>query len=761
MRSKHIRATKQFMLFVFALALSAPATVIWAQGPDETSQIATEVIAEGLDQPLFVTHAGDERLFALEKPGVIQIIQNGKILPTPFLDIRDLVVSDASEQGIFGLAFHPDYPTNGHFYVSYSSQQSDGAFVLARYERSETDPDQADPQSAAVLLDIEHRRDNHYGGMLAFGPDGYLYVSTGDGGGAYDPDGNGQNLETLLGKLLRLDVNGDEPYAIPADNPFVGVENAREEIWAYGLRNAWRFSFDQLTGDLYIADVGQERFEEVNLQPADSIGGENYGWPITEGSQCLPAGSGCDASGFILPIAEYPHADGENFLGCSVTGGYVYRGNPASLHYGTYFYSDYCTGTIWSLDQETDGEWQSAIALETSLTVSSFGVDFNGEIYLADLVGGQIHQLTLPDETPEPVAPSLQPAVIAAGGASCVATVSWIDVSDDSTVRWNGEDLPTTRTGPDSLSFTIDSHHIAEPGTAQVVVATRGSGIDESPPAPLEIVGGLIEGQAIANTWERTDYPVREGLVSRTWIWGPAGMFCATSEPYLDTPGGTRAVQYFDKARMEVNDPSGDSGSIWYVTNGLLVTEMITGQMQTGDAAFEPREPSAINLAGDLDDIAGPTYATFERLLDLEPHPTGSAIVQRIDRAGNITQDDTLAQYGVLAAMPAPDTGHTVAGPFWEFMTSSAEVWQNGALVNAQLFENPFYATGLPISEAYWTTVRVAGTQQDVLVQAFERRVLTYTPANEPGWQVELGNVGQHYYFWRYGEFPFPPSYGE
>jgi hypothetical protein len=254
---------------------------------------------------------------------------------------------------------------------------------------------------------------------------------------------------------------------------------------------------------------------------------------------------------------------------------------------------------------------------------------------------------------------------------------------------------------------------------------------------------------------------VREGLVSRTWMWGPSGLFCAASEPYLDAPGGTRAVQYFDKARMEVNNPSADSGSIWYVTNGLLVTEMITGKMQTGDTAFESREPSALNLAGDLDDIAGPTYVTFGRLLDLDAHPTGSTIVQRIDRAGNVSQDDALAKYGVLAATPVAETGHTVAGPFWDFMTSSANVWEDGALVTAQLFENPFYATGLPISEAYWTTVRVAGVEQDVLVHAFERRVLTYTPANDPGWQVELGNVGLHYYFWRYGEHPLSRTFME
>lgn len=716
-----------------------------------SAQITTEVVADGLDQPLFVTHAGDERLFVLEKPGIIRIVQDGQVLPTPFLDLSDTVVSDASEQGIFGLAFHPEYANNGRFYVSYSSESADGAYVLARYERSEDDPNRANPQSAVPLLQVEHRRDNHYGGMLAFGPDGYLYASTGDGGGAFDPDDNGQDPGTLLGKLLRLDVDGDEPYAIPEDNPFVGVKNARGEVWAYGLRNAWRFSFDQLTGDLFIADVGQERYEEINVQPAGSAGGENYGWPVMEGSECLPAGSACNSSEFTLPVAEYPHTDGEAFLGCSVTGGYVYRGNPASPHYGTYFYSDYCTGTIWALTNGMSGEWQSAVALETSLAVSSFGVDVNGEIYLTDLSGGQILRLVFPGVSP-PSVPSVQPAAIPAGSAPCVVTISWIDIQPNSTARWNGEDRPTIQTGPDSLSFTIDSHHISEPGTAQVSVATPGSGIDESPPASVEIVGGFIEGQAVANTWARTDYPVREGLVSRTWMWGPAGMFCATSEPYLDAPGGTRAVQYFDKARMEVNNPAGDPESIWYVTNGLLVTEMITGQMQTGDATFEPREPSAVNLAGDLDDMSGPTYATFGRLLDVEPHPAGAAITQRVNRAGDVTQDDTLAEYGVLAAASAAETGHTVAGPFWEFMTSSADVWEDGALINAPLFENPFYATGLPISEAYWTTVRVAGTEQDVLVQAFERRVLTYTPANDPGWQVELGNVGLHYYLWRYGE---------
>jgi len=259
-------------------------------------------------------------------------------------------------------------------------------------------------------------------------------------------------------------------------------------------------------------------------------------------------------------------------------------------------------------------------------------------------------------------------------------------------------------------------------------------------------------------TWQRTDKPIADGNVTRTWMWGPAAFTSGMSEDYVESPSGQRTVQYFDKSRMEITDPNGDESSPWYVTNGLLVVELVTGQMQVGNSTFVPRSPAQVNVAGDADDTAGPTYATFASLRDVAALAEGATITQRVNRAGAVTNDETLAGLGVSAARYVPATDHTVASPFWAFMQSAGTVWENGGTTTAPLFQDPFYATGYPISEAYWATVKVGGTPRDVLLQCFERRCLTYTPDNPVEWQVEAGNVGQHYYRWRYPEAPAGPG---
>ncbi len=256
---------------------------------------------------------------------------------------------------------------------------------------------------------------------------------------------------------------------------------------------------------------------------------------------------------------------------------------------------------------------------------------------------------------------------------------------------------------------------------------------------------------AIEATWARTDKPVIDGDIARTWMWGPGPFSCAMHEDYTEAPGGKRLVQYFDKSRMEITNPDGDQDSIWFVTNGLLVVELITGQRQMGDADFEEFEPAEVNVAGDPDDTEGPTYATFQSTLDLPPLNVNSLVIQRIDRSGNVTVDPGLAAHNVGIGHLDPITNHTVAAPFWDFMNSSGLVYQNGSLGTATLFPDPVFATGRPIAEPYWADVKVGGTVQLVLVQCFERRCLTYTPGNDPAWRVEAGNVGQHYYAWRYG----------
>lgn len=256
---------------------------------------------------------------------------------------------------------------------------------------------------------------------------------------------------------------------------------------------------------------------------------------------------------------------------------------------------------------------------------------------------------------------------------------------------------------------------------------------------------------AFAFTWNRTDLPVANNQATRTWMWGPAAFTSAMEEWYTEGVGNARVVQYFDKTRMEIStDPNADPNSIWYVTNGLLAKELVTGEMQLGDNDFQTLGPANVNVAGDADDANGPMYASFTDLLNAEPLAPGTTITQRIHRDGSVTNDPGLAGQNVAAAELVPETNHTIAAPFWNFMNSTGTVYENGQYVEGQMFQNPFFATGLPISEAYWADVKVGGVQQQVLIQVFERRVLTFTPNNPPEWQVEAGNVGQHYYRWRY-----------
>lgn len=347
-------------------------TTPWVAEPN----LQLERLADGLSSPVFLTHAGDtsERLFIVEQPGTIRVFQDGQLQSIPFLDIRDRV-SFGGERGLLSVAFHPNYEENGRFFVNYT-RQGDGATVVSEFKVSD-DPNAAGPASERVILTIEQPFANHNGGQLQFGPDGMLYIGMGDGGAGGDPLSNGQNVSTLLGALLRIDVDVDSqaPYAIPSDNPFVGRSNARGEIWAYGLRNPWRFSFDRCTGHLFLADVGQNRWEEIDLVEK----GGNYGWNIMEGAHCFNPPTGCDRSGLEPPIADYGHDQG-----CSITGGYVYRGRQYPNLIGHYFFGDFCSGRIWSLHQDASGEWVVNPLLNTDLRISSFGEDGQGELYVID-----------------------------------------------------------------------------------------------------------------------------------------------------------------------------------------------------------------------------------------------------------------------------------------------------------------------------------------------------------------------------------------
>ncbi|HEX5165152.1 MAG TPA: hypothetical protein VFV93_07145, partial [Thermomicrobiales bacterium] len=381
----------------------------------------------------------------------------------------------------------------------------------------------------------------------------------------------------------------------------------------------------------------------------------NFGWSQMEGQHCFAAD--CDASLYTLPIAEYSHDDG-----CSVTGGYVYRGSDYPALAGRYFFGDYCSGKIWSLTPDGDG-WTMTPELDTDSWITSFGEDEAGELYLVDLAG---------------------------------------------------------------VLYRVTTSELQSPS---------------------------IDNPAMLRTWQRTDKPVADLTVDRTWMWGPEPFTNAIPEPYAESPDGSRMVQYFDKARMEITQPDAEDDGIWYVTNGLLVVEMMSGQIQTGDNRFESQQPATENVAGDPGVESGPTYATLAPLRGAPPAADSATLTQRIAPDGTVSDDPTMASFGITAAqrVQVPHIDHQIASVFWEFMNSTATVYEDGELVNDLLFVNPYYATGYPITEAYWTTILLDSNETDVLLQCFERRCLTYTPGNEPGWQVEAGNVGQHYYRWRYG----------
>jgi len=378
---------RRFWALVAAALLGMAAFYFWRS---PTPTYTFELIAAEFTRPVFLTHAGDGRLFVVEQPGMIWIIQEDGEM-TPFLDIREIVNDADNESGLLSMAFDPAYAQNGFFYVYYSTYD-DFATTVTRYHAPE--PNRADPASAAPVITIEQPFGNHNGGQIAFGPDGYLYIGLGDGGGAGDPFDNAENPEVLLGKLLRLDVR-ELPYVIPPDNPFVDHPGYRSEIWAYGLRNPWRFSFDRTTGDLYIADVGQESIEEINFQAAGSRGGQHYGWNAFEGVSVYDTEDG-NPQGVTFPIYSYPHRqliepNDQSVtpdIHCSVTGGYVYRGRALPQLRGSYIYGDFCSGRVWSLTHTAEDGWRNTDLYKIDNRILSFGEDAQGELYLLGLDGG-------------------------------------------------------------------------------------------------------------------------------------------------------------------------------------------------------------------------------------------------------------------------------------------------------------------------------------------------------------------------------------
>ena len=375
-------ASTVILLFTAALASACESDETPFTVPQDSLHV--ELVASGLNGPVYLTAPNaDQRLFFVEQPGRIRIIQNGQVLSTPFLDIRSKVLS-GGEQGLLSLAFHPNYAVNGFFFVYYTDLAGDNK--VERYRVSTADASVADATSAKLILPIPHPvNPNHNGGQLQFGADGKLYIAVGDGGSGGDPLGNGQNRSTILGDLLRIDVDAGDPYAIPPDNPYATSTQFRPEIWAYGLRNPWRFSFDRVGGVIYIADVGQNAFEEINAVPS-TLAGVNYGWRIMEGMHCYNADT-CNQAGLRLPVHEY----GRN-LGGAVTGGYVYRGTRMPGLQGLYFYSDYTAGGLRSFRLVNGAATEHRTWPVSVNAVTSFGQDAAGELYILSALG-TIHRI--------------------------------------------------------------------------------------------------------------------------------------------------------------------------------------------------------------------------------------------------------------------------------------------------------------------------------------------------------------------------------
>ncbi len=374
----------RLLIVLFCLVLVPAQTFAATPPPDAgpTANISLTLIASGLERPTYVTVAPGERnrLFIIEKRGRIRIFKNGSLLPTSFLDVSGLV-RYGNEEGLLSVAFHPNYANNGYFYIYYVNTA--GNIQVARYTVS-ANPDLANPASALTIITVNHpTNSNHNGGQLQFGPDGYLYMGTGDGGSGGDPSNNAQNPGVLLGKMLRLDIDGGTPYAIPPTNPFVGAGNPLDEIWALGMRNPWRFSFDRLTQDFWIGDVGQDAWEEVDLEPAGSPGGLNWGWRCLEGNVPYNFSGTCSTLTFEPPVHVYSHANG-----CSVTGGYIYRGSPNSAFFGQYFFADYCVGNQARTLSFDGSSWTAAnhtLVPPAGRSVpypSSFGQDALGDLYV-------------------------------------------------------------------------------------------------------------------------------------------------------------------------------------------------------------------------------------------------------------------------------------------------------------------------------------------------------------------------------------------
>ena len=529
-------------------AFAALATLVASFGPAAPAAAAATpvlqlvpVVTTGLASPVLVTHAGDARLFVVEQAGRIRIVSGGALLATPFFDITGPVL-DGGERGLLGLAFHPQYAANGRFFVFYT--RSDGDLQISEFRRSAGDPNLADGGSERELLRIEHSSNtNHNGGMLAFGPDGKLFIATGDGGGGGDPLGSGQDIGSRLGKILRIDVdpaNPADPYAVPPDNPFVGV--AGDDLaWSYGLRNPWRFSFDRSAGDLWIGDVGQTMWEEVNRATAGSGRGRgvNFGWNLMEGLHCYNAAT-CNQAGLTTPLAEYQHGSGD----CSVTGGYVYRGAASPTLTGLYLFGDYCSGRIWSVVAGGPSAQAPTLLLDTPHTISSFGEDVTGEVHVV-AHGGGIYRLRATGTVTRLAGPDRYATAAAISAATYApgVPVAFIATGENYPDALAGGPAASVSGGPVLLVRATSipppvSAELARLGPGRIVVLGGPSVVSDGVAASLQAytTGG------VTRLFGSDRYATAAAISAATYAAGPPVAFVATGENYPDALSGGPAA---------------------------------------------------------------------------------------------------------------------------------------------------------------------------------------------------------------------------
>ncbi len=490
------------------------------------NELVFQRVVSGLVRPTSIANAGDGsgRLFVTQQAGLVRVIDDGVLLETPFLDLSE-TVSCCGERGLLSLAFHPEFQSNGRLFVSYTDAAEDS--IVSEFLVSAEDPNRADPASETLVIRVDQPTDEHNAGQLQFDADGYLYVSIGDGGHGHESEGAPQSLLSMLGKILRLDIDSARPYAIPPDNPFAKLDHALGEIWVMGLRNPWRFSFDRETGDLFIGDVGQRTIEEIDYQPGGSPGGENYGWDFKEGSLC--AGSGGDAHApegegheeehdephgegacsphddeFTEPILEYHHE-----IGCSVTGGYRYRGAALPALNGVYLYGDYCSGIVFAAVQQEGAEWVLADQRPSGFSITTFGEDEAGEIYVADLRG---HLFRIAPPTEPPSISLFYPISAVAGGADFPLIMQGENFVNGVEVRFQDQMRPSRVLDNQRLEADISSFNITAPGTADV-----------------SVVNPKLEGAAAANI----DFPIAAPPAADARI-NPGGLVGAAG--FLATP---------------------------------------------------------------------------------------------------------------------------------------------------------------------------------------------------------------------------------